>query len=266
MQVTFHGVRGSVPVSGAEFSTYGGHTTCLEIRTPEIQIIVDAGSGFQNVTIADDGPVILVFSHFHHDHIQGLAFNVDLLRQNREIFVTSGLCGPHILKDHLQNYFHGAYFPIDLIGLKHQLHFVEFTEMPRLFRGVLDCHTMPLNHPGGCAAYRFGAGGSHVSTLFDNEFEPDQRTELQDFVADASLVVWDGMFLDEEMPSRRGWGHSSREEGVNFLQQLRGNTGSAKLAITHHAPSRTDQQIDAFADTLLTSGSFFAKENQTLTI
>ena len=44
IQVTFHGVRGSVPVSGSDFSAYGGHTTCFEIRTSDIQIIVDAGA------------------------------------------------------------------------------------------------------------------------------------------------------------------------------------------------------------------------------
>ena len=266
MQATFHGVRGSVPVSGADFSGYGGHTTCFEIRTPEVQVIIDAGSGFQNVSIAEDGPVILVFTHFHHDHIQGLAFNADLLRLNREIFVTSGLCGPGILKEHLQSYFHGAYFPIDLIALKHQLHFVEFNEIPRIFRGILDCQTMPLNHPGGCAAYRFGAGASYVSTLFDNEFESEQQDRLLDFVAESSLVVWDGMFLDEEMPARRGWGHSSIEDGVDFFEKVRDAKGGGKMAITHHAPSRTDDQIEEFAGTLLTPDVFFARENQQLSV
>ena len=266
MQAIFHGVRGSVPVSGAAFSAYGGHTTCFEIRTPDVQVIIDAGSGFQNVRIAEEGPVILVFTHFHHDHIQGLAFNGDLLRLNREIFVTSGLCGPDLLKDHLQSYFHGAYFPIDLIALKHQLHFVEFNEIPEIFRGILDCQTMPLSHPGGCAAYRFGAGGSHVSTLFDNEFDPEQQDKLLDFVAESGLIVWDGMFLDEEMPMRRGWGHSSIEDGVNFFEKVRNVNGGSKMAITHHAPSRTDGQIDEFARTLLAPDVFFARENQQLSV
>ena len=52
MQAIFHGVRGSVPVSGQEFASFGGHTTCLEIRTKDVQIIIDTGSGFQNVGIA----------------------------------------------------------------------------------------------------------------------------------------------------------------------------------------------------------------------
>ena len=92
MQITFHGVRGSVPVSGPKFSKYGGHTSCLEVCTNDVQLIIDAGSGFQNVKLLEDRPLLLVFSHFHHDHIQGLAFNPDLLRQKREIFLASALC------------------------------------------------------------------------------------------------------------------------------------------------------------------------------
>ena len=54
MNVIFHGVRGSISVSGIEFSRYGGNTTCTEIMTDTAQIILDAGSGFQNVALAND--------------------------------------------------------------------------------------------------------------------------------------------------------------------------------------------------------------------
>lgn len=266
IRVTFHGVRGSVPVSGADFAAYGGHTTCLEIRTPDVQIIVDAGSGFQNVEIAEASPVIIAFTHFHHDHIQGLAFNGDLLRQDREIFVTSALCGPEILRKNLQNYFHGVYFPIDLIAIKHQLNFVDFDEIPKIFSGILESKTMSLNHPGGCAAYRFGLAGSDVVTLIDNEFEQDQQGKLWDFVAGASLTVWDGMFLEEELPMRRGWGHSSIEDGVAFFAGMQKNIEGSKLAITHHAPSRTDKQLNALAKRLLIHETFLAKESQQIVI
>ena len=41
MKITFHGVRGSVPVSGPKFSKYGGHTSCLEVCTQDVQLIID---------------------------------------------------------------------------------------------------------------------------------------------------------------------------------------------------------------------------------
>ena len=59
---------------------------------------------------------------------------------------------------------------------------------------------MPMKHPGGCAAYKIEIGGTQICTLFDNEFEANQLQKLCDFVTGSELVIWDGMFLDEEIP------------------------------------------------------------------
>ena len=76
MDILFHGVRGSTPTAEENFLRYGGSTTCTEILHNEFQIIFDAGTGFQNVTIKKDRPTYLIFSHFHYDHIQFLVNNV----------------------------------------------------------------------------------------------------------------------------------------------------------------------------------------------
>ena len=262
MQVTFHGVRGSVPVSGPEFARFGGHTTCLELRSSAIQVIIDAGSGFQNVPIAEDGPVVLMFSHFHHDHIQGLAFNADILRQNREIFVTSALCSATESKACLQTYFHGVYFPIDLIGLKDGLRFVDFSELSVLFSGFLEARSMPLQHPGGSAAYSIAMDGRRVCSLFDNEYAETQSAPLAEFVDGCDLAVWDGMFLEAELETRRGWGHSSVEQGIDFFNR----TGTRQLAITHHGPARTDDQLASLQAGLEDDQTFFAYQNQQLAL
>ena len=266
MQAIFHGVRGSVPVSGQEFASFGGHTTCLEIRTKDVQIIIDAGSGFQNVGIAEDGLVIIAFSHFHHDHIQGFAFNKDLLTGKRDILVTSGLCNPSALQKNIQTYFDGAFFPIDLVGQMTRLRFIEFAELRKILRGVMEARTMPLRHPGGSAAFSFGTSQAKICTLFDNEFDPSQDAEFLEFINDAKLIVWDGMFCDQEMPMRLGWGHSSIEEGVAFFQRARSVSQDMRMAITHHAPYRTDEQLRAFEEDLLMPGVFLVRQNQQLNL
>jgi len=262
MKIKFHGARGSVPVSGPDFAGYGGHTTCLELVSDAWQIVVDAGSGFQNVRLLEDRPVILLFSHFHHDHIQGLAFNPDLLGQNRGFFVSSALCDSNTLKGHLQNYFHGAYFPIDLIEAKDRFIFADFETLPASVGSALSIMSSPLNHPGGCVAYSIGEGAERVCTLFDNEYQAEQESRLLDFVDGAGLFIWDGMFTDEELQNRRGWGHSSIEEGMQFFAASR----SAKMAIIHHAPSRTDNQLASLQDQLCDPQAFFAREQQVITL
>ena len=49
MKLTIHGCRGSIAVSSKEFIKYGGYTSCYEVRAGNAQIILDAGTGFQNV-------------------------------------------------------------------------------------------------------------------------------------------------------------------------------------------------------------------------
>ena len=70
-----HGVRGSVPTPQQNNILFGGNTPCVEIRTQKYQLIFDCGSGFTKVNLSNDLETILFISHFHHDHIQGLAFN-----------------------------------------------------------------------------------------------------------------------------------------------------------------------------------------------
>ena len=99
MEIEFHGVRGSIPIPSENFLEYGGNTTCIEISSKDFQLIIDAGSGFKNVKISDEKPTFLIFSHFHHDHLQGLPFNEALFSTKNQIHVGSGLVGKEGLEE-----------------------------------------------------------------------------------------------------------------------------------------------------------------------
>ena len=50
MLVTFWGVRGSYPVPGPDTVRYGGHTSCVELRSEEGGcLIFDAGTGMRGL-------------------------------------------------------------------------------------------------------------------------------------------------------------------------------------------------------------------------
>src|SRR5690606_34492211 len=83
IKVSIYGCRGSIPVSGHEFEKFGGSTTCLFITSPNARNvgIIDAGTGIRKLgqdILADpdlrEKPIIIAFTHFHWDHIQGLPF------------------------------------------------------------------------------------------------------------------------------------------------------------------------------------------------
>ena len=76
MKVTFHGVRGSFPVSRPEYADYGGNTSCVEIDTGTATIIIDAGTGIRRagkeLMARGVDEIHLLITHTHWDHIQGL--------------------------------------------------------------------------------------------------------------------------------------------------------------------------------------------------
>ena len=262
MDITFFGVRGSTPVSGNDYAEFGGSTTSLEISTPHCQIIFDTGSGFRNIKLREDVPVFIIYSHFHHDHIQGLAFNSNLFASRQNIYVCSALTDKASLKTILRTYFSGSYFPLDVIAALNHLEFIDFEALGALLPDRHVIESILLNHPGGASGYRLEADGSKLCFFQDHEYEPMDQAAFREFALHADLVVWDGMFTDAELQGKQGWGHSSVEQGVQFAADVM----CKRLAIAHHAPSRTDTDIRAFQAEYENEIVFFARENMALTI
>lgn len=95
MRVRFWGVRGSIPVPGLNTVRVGGNTPCVEMETRDREvIIVDAGTGIRLLGLdlakrpAERLIGVLLFSHTHWDHIQGLPFfSPARLKSNRLVIL-----------------------------------------------------------------------------------------------------------------------------------------------------------------------------------
>ena len=68
------------------------------------------------------------------------------------------------------------------------------------------------------------------------------------------------MFLDDELLSKKGWGHSSVEQGIDFFNQIT----VKNFLISHHSPSRTDNQIDEIQKRFSLTNIKFASENEVI--
>jgi ribonuclease BN (tRNA processing enzyme) len=68
------------------------------------------------------------------------------------------------------------------------------------------------------------------------------------------------MFLDDELLSKKGWGHSSIEQGINFFNQIT----VKNFLISHHSPSRTDKQIDEIQKQFPSTNIKCASENEVI--
>jgi phosphoribosyl 1,2-cyclic phosphodiesterase len=256
MNILFHGVRGSTPTAHENFLKYGGSTTCTEILHDEFQIIFDAGTGFQDVSIKKDRPTYLMFSHFHYDHIQGLPFNYEIFDPSNKVTICSGLVPSVQLREIFVRAFQPLYFPIPLVETLKNLKFVDFAEVQREISNLCVLNTIKLNHPGGAAGYVVEKNSRKICCYLDHEYGQDELidNDLVEKAANADLIIWDGMFLDEELPPKKGWGHSSIEQGVKFSEVV----NCRGLAITHHSPSRNDHQLTEHSNNLNSDKVFFA--------
>ena len=256
MIVEFHGVRGSIPMPSSSTIKYGGHTSCYEVVTDKYQLIFDAGTGFQSVKLMEDRTVVIIFTHFHHDHIQGLPFNFNLFTHKGEIILCSSLVNKGVLKNMIQTYFSGGYFPVDIVTMLTHLKFYNFSTVRNMMQPDVDIQTIELSHPGGSMGYKIQTDDGVFVYLQDNEYVPEQLESLCEFSNGADLLVWDGMFTEAELGAKKGWGHSSIEQGLKFYE----DAGLLKMAICHHAPQRSDDQLDEIGAELNNPNIFFGYE------
>ena len=249
MQVTFWGVRGSMPTPGPSTFKYGGNTPCLEIGTPEGHtIIFDCGTGITHLgksltekTTTDDGQHLMVFlTHFHWDHIQGLPFFAPLYDARNQVsfhcFEAQGMSP----KDALGGPTLTPYFPVSRDLIKSQKHFHIIGEA-RMKMFDVEIVSRYLNHPQGCLGFRIEAEtGVFVYATDHEQGNPDLDASVRKLAEGADLLVYDGQYTPAEYKSHVGWGHSTWEEGV----QIAHDAGVKELVLFHHDPDHSDAFLD----------------------
>jgi phosphoribosyl 1,2-cyclic phosphodiesterase len=268
LQIRFWGVRGSVCASGGRFQEFGGHTPCVEVRCGERLFIVDAGTGITalGAALAANAPaeIDILFSHLHLDHIGGLPFFKPALIGTRVIRTHCGNLGGASAEEALGRVYSPPIFPVRLDQLPARFEHLGFRAGERLrFPDGASVDTIPLNHPDGATGYRFAHGGQVVCYISDIEHsDPWPPPDLVRFVAGADLVIYDGMFSEDEYPCCRGWGHSTWHKGVELCRAA----DVKSLAIFHLHPAHDDARLREMEAELQAAmpAAFIAREGQEL--
>ena len=268
MQVTFWGVRGSVPWATAASVGHGCNTPCVEVRDDRTDdvLLLDAGTGIVGAGHAlapQRRSVRLLLTHYHWDHIQGLPFF--------EPFYTPGslteIWTPRLdttAAGSVETIFQNPFNPMafDQLPSKPSLRPIATGDT-----GVGGFHVAAhaLTHPGGALAFRIRGAAGDLVYATDHEFGRLDRDEaLGRFARGARAMILDAHFTPEELPRHRGWGHSSWDQCVEFA----GAHDIAQLWLFHHKPGRTDADmlaIQADADKRL-AGTCAAREGLTFEV
>ncbi len=254
---TLWGTRGSRPVSGPRHLHYGGATTCVTFQAGDHIFMVDAGTGASSAARALGGPAArwnVLFTHHHHDHIQGMPFFPPLYGGRHPI----QLWGPRPEADvgALRAQMAAPFFPVEWQTVEQNV-----TQRPvtgSAFEvGAMRVRLLELTHPGGCVGVRIDCGSASVAFLTDHELDLDcteaasgRRVAPETLCArlrGVDTLVADGQYTDDEYVDRVGWGHPRATTLVDLADQI----GARRLVITHHDPDQTDAEVAAKRDACL---------------
>lgn len=253
MQLTFYGVRGSIPTPGPEFVRYGGNTACVHIELEDgTDIVLDAGTGIRrlgNQLVKKSTPIHLLLSHNHWDHIQGFPFFVPIFQKDRDIYIYPGQTTlPEY--DQILNQMNGSVFPVPASALTANIQLTVLPAEQHTWEiGTATIRRLPMNHPGKGSAYTVEADGQKVAYITDNELYPPYKKETDfltfvEFARDADVIIHDAQYMMSDMPKKSGWGHSVAEEAVKLAMACKAKC----LALYSHDPDRTDDDIDHVID------------------
>jgi len=251
MKLKFYGTRGSIPTCDAGFQQFGGDTTCLQITfTDTNQIaIIDAGTGIRHLgkdlrAIGHkQDEIVLAFSHFHWDHIQGFPFFGPAYDAAQKLTLLTLGEGQIIgkLREVFEVQMQSQYFPVQLDHMGAQFHFLQIANASKHFTDVHGIQTKVTaqrhNHPGGAYSFRIERQGEVLVICTDVEHGEAIDPKLVELARDADLLVHDAQYTADELERRRGWGHSSYDQAMQVAEMA--NVKS--LALTHHDPDHDDE-------------------------
>lgn len=259
MEVTFWGVRGSIPVTGQSTVRWGGNTSCVEVNAPGLpSLIIDAGTGIrpsgERQVRREDRRAVLLLSHLHIDHLIGLPFFLPMYAPSWELRLGIPAFTEEEAKQKLQKYLNGVFHPVRLREVPAELRFLPMTAGPcahDLWGWKVEA--IRLRHPGGCLGYRISAGGRSMVYLSDTQpfATPDRgvmagqgpssaERQLIAFLRDADFVVYDTMYTRQEYLEHMDWGHSYPEYAIAICDAAQVKT----LSLFHHHPSISDDALD----------------------
>ena len=258
IDMTFWGIRGTLPVPGQETIRYGGNTSCVSLEFPKGSLFIfDAGTGIKSLSDhletqnRSQTEAKIFISHPHWDHINALPFFTPLYKQGNEFEIMGPAHGDISIRELISGQMDGVYFPIEIKEFGATVSFRDLKEGIFSFDGI-NVQTVLLNHPGDCLGYRIDYKDRSICYITDNELFPKSSRfynsayikKLTAFIRNTDALIADCTYSDDEYAQKVRWGHSSITEVIHLAHRAKVGT----LYMFHHDPGQTDAAIDTKND------------------
>lgn len=282
-KVKFRGIRGSYPIPSARMLKYGGNTSCVEINVNGHLIIIDAGTGViglgnelvkSYIASGTDEynrkPIetIMLFSHTHHDHIQGFPFFKPAYINSSNIFMYGSKCLGMDFEETLSHSMFTPFFPIDLGEMDANLYIKNFKECETILlysdqakpelKKICPCDEINIPkdavvitclksyaHPkDGVLIFKISWKGKSIVYASDKEGYIGGDSRLAAFARNTDLLIHDAQYVTDEYASlitpKQGFGHSTPEIAVDAAR----SSNAKNLVLYHIDPAYEDSLVE----------------------
>lgn len=288
MKIKLYGTRGSTAISNPNSVIYGGNTTNLRIYSDCIPkdtlLAVDAGTGFLPMSM--DGlkewgkkNVTILFTHYHHDHTQGLFLSPYLFIKDINLRLIGPIDTGVWPKKMIQTLVRPPYFPVHYKEIESHLSYEWFDflqtvviiyhpiggqktitkkayetilkdgaqlKMGKTAVSIKECLVISMhksNHPEHTVSYRFEEKPTGKTFVFmtDHENQDGLSHSLRDHIIGADFLVMDSQYTKEQYEkSTAGFGHGTPDYCARIAKEV----WVKMLWLTHHDPTSTDADVD----------------------
>jgi phosphoribosyl 1,2-cyclic phosphodiesterase len=253
VEISFWGVRGSIPAPGPSTVRYGGNTSCVSLRPAGGGLVIlDCGTGARNLGMAlRDGPfgkgrgeASILLSHAHWDHIQGFPFFVPLYQPGNRFRIFGGAKSSAMLEGILEGQMAPQYFPVQTLkNMGASIDIVAITEGEPFEAEA--CQVRARTNPHGRAgalAFRIDDGSHAVVYASDAGYGADgpPATSIE-LYRGADALIHDCTYTPEDGRRYAARGFSSVEDAVAVAIAAE----VKRLVLFHYDQDYSDAEVDA---------------------
>lgn len=277
------------PIPFAVEATYGGNTTCVEVNADDQQFILDMGTGVRELGKAQMAEAfrtknthlsgIILQSHVHWDHIQGVPFWQPLYLPRRMFHCEYQFFGGKSWDSQLDLVYRGQMnppvFPVSIEELEETAMRMKFKTLydgwtehfqhggeEAKERGRMDLAqgkkveliqskvlARKLFHPQETFGYRIEYQGKKIAFTTDHEpYAGGVPKPLMELVNGVDLWITDCQYSHDDYIGKNGvqkmgWGHSFPE----YIALVAKEAQPKHIVTTHHDPDSDDFKIEAIA-------------------